>query len=413
MRPFAEPDWAEAYRGSAARLRRTGGEARLFLSGFCACIDRLVGLDAAVAVLLASADSDAVWLGHELLRRAAAGIGGELHSGATAARLLLERIGGRACLGGTAAQAAYALAQLGAPVLLSLEDRTAEQIALLHPEILVATDGGLVRAGDLAPESAAGKPVHIIVEYGAGRAVAGIVPERSTRVIVRFADDGMDQDEPFVAASRRLAPEAAGAILAGFNAIPPGERGATLSEAAAIAESWRKGGLALIHLELGDFPNPDDRPAVLAALAGRVTSLGMSLSELAALLPGGAPVRAKARHLAETLGVERVSIHADDWALAVTRGDPWREQQALLAGCLLAASRAASGRPVVPDVPPPEASFRLPHPAFAEEDGWYHVSCPAPWLERPASTIGLGDTFVAGMMLVLGRAREEPGSSHT
>jgi len=413
MRPIAEPDWAEAYRETAAHLRRAAGESRLFLSGFCTCIDRLVTLEEAAAALLASEDGDAAGLGRELLRRAEAGIGGEVRSESRAARLLLERIGGRAGLGGTAAQAAYALAQLGAPVLLALEDRTAEQIALLHPGILIATDAGLVRAGELVPETAEGKPAHVIVEYLAGRAVAGIVPRRTTRVIVRFADDGMDHDARFVAASRRLASEAAGAIFAGFNAIPGGERDATLARAAAIAGSWLAGGLALVHLELGDFPNPDDRPAVLAGLAGSFTSLGMSLSELGALLPGDAPVRDKARDVAEMLGVERVSIHADDWALAVTRGDPWRERQALLAGCLLAASRAAAGRPVVPEALPPGVRFHLPHPAFAEADGWYDVSCPAPWLERPASTIGLGDTFVAGTMLVLGRARDEQRSSQS
>jgi len=32
------------------------------------------------------------------------------------------------------------------------------------------------------------------------------------------------------------------------------------------------------------------------------------------------------------------------------------------------------------------------------------VSCAAPYLERPAGTIGLGDTFLAGTLLVLGGA---------
>jgi ADP-dependent phosphofructokinase/glucokinase len=32
------------------------------------------------------------------------------------------------------------------------------------------------------------------------------------------------------------------------------------------------------------------------------------------------------------------------------------------------------------------------------------VCCPAPYLEKPAATIGLGDTFLAGTLLVLGGA---------
>ncbi len=410
MRPIAEPDWPQAYRDAALRLRRLAAASRLILCGCSACVDRLITLDEAVPALLASAEPEAVRLGRELLRRAASGIGGELLSRASEAPSLADRLGGRRSLGGTAAQAAYALAQLGAPVLLALQDRTAEQIALLHPDILIATGHGLVRAAALAPQSARGRLPHVIVEYVEGRAVCGIVPPRSTRVIVRFADDGMDHDPDFIAATRRLAAEAASGILAGFNAIPAGALDATLAEAVGIAESWRAAGLAAIHVELGDFPNPSDRKSVLAALAGRVTSLGMNLSELRALLPGDEPIAAKAKYLAQTFGAERVAIHADDWAFALTRGDPWRERQALLAGCLLAASRAAQGRPTVPDAPPAGARYRLPHPALAEEDGWYAVACPAPWLPRPASTIGLGDTFVAGTMLVLGRTRDERAS---
>ncbi len=409
MKPIAEPDWSQAYGESAARLRRVAARSRLILSGFCACIDWLVTLDEIVPVLLASLDPDAVLLGRELLRRAEAGVGGELLSRSVETPPLADKLGSRRSLGGTAAQAAYTFAQLGAPVLMALQDRTKEQIALLHPDIMIAMEHGLVRAGVLPPQHARGKAPHIIVEYVRDRAVAGIVPPRSTRVIVRFADDGMDRDPYFVSASRSLAGDAACGILAGFNAIPADELEATLAEASEIAKSWRDAGLAVIHLELGDFPNRSHRQSVIDGLSGRFTSLGMNYNELFSLLPGPDSVHTKARYLAEILGVQRIAIHADDWALTMTRGDPWREQQALLAGCLLAASRAAHGKPIVPDAPPQGASFRLPHPAFAEEEGWYAVSCPAPWLPRPASTIGLGDTFVAGTMLMLGRAKDERG----
>ncbi len=409
MKPIAEPDWGQAYSESAARLSRVAAKSRLILSGFCACIDWLVTLDEIVPVLLAMLDPDAVQLGQELLRRAEGGIGGELLARSVEIPPLAGRLVRRRSLGGTAAQAAYALAQLGAPVLMALQDRNEEQIALLHPDTLIATETGLVRAGALPAQHGRGKAPHIIVEYVRGRGVAGIVPPRSTRVIVRFADDGMDRDPHFVSASQNLARDAACGILSGFNAIPDDMLEATLAEAGDVAKSWHEAGLALIHLELGDFPNRSHRQSVIDRLSGCFTSLGMNYNELFLLLPGPESVHTKARYLAETLGLQRVSVHADDWALTMTRGDPWRERQALLTGCLLAASRAAHGRPIVPDAPPQGASFRLPHPAFAEETGWYAVSCPAPWLPRPASTIGLGDTFVAGTMLVLGRAKDEHG----
>jgi ADP-dependent phosphofructokinase/glucokinase len=408
MTPLADPDWHRTYLEAAARLPCVAAQSRLFLCGCCTCVDRLLTLDQAVPVLLASSDPGAGLLGRELLRRAGAGTGGELVCPSAEAATLLGRLEARRGLGGTAAQAAYALAQLGAPVLLALQDRTAEQLALLHPDIFIATEDGLARASMLTPQGVGGRYPHYIIEYVEGRAVDGIVPPRSTRVIVRFTDDGMDHDPCFVRVTRHLASGAGCGILAGLNAVPDDELEVTLGEARGIAESWRTAGLASIHLELADFPNNSHRQAVIAALAGHVTSLGMNYNELNSLLPGDYAVPAKARHLAQVLNVNRVAIHGDEWALTMTRGDPHREHEALLAGCLLAASRAANGRPTVPNALPEGAHFRLPYLAFAEEDGWYSVACPAPWLPRPASTVGLGDTFVAGTMLVLGRARDEP-----
>jgi ADP-dependent phosphofructokinase/glucokinase len=407
MIPRAEPDWHQAYLASAACLAHVATRSRIILCGCCTCVDRLVTLEQAVPVLLTSADPNAVILGRELLRRAEAGIGGELLSSSAEAASLLGQLKAQPRLGGTAAQAAYALAQLGAPVLLALQDRTPEQIALLHPDILIATEDGFARAGTLTPQHVRGRPPHFIVEYIEGRPIAAIVPPRSTRVIVRFNDDGMDHDPRFICATARLAGEAACGILAGFNAIPDNDLEATLAEASGITESWRAAGLATIHLELADFPNSSHRSSVMAALAGHITSLGMNYNELNSLLPGHGAVPAKAKHLAEALDINRVAIHADEWALTLTRGDPQREQHALLAGCLLAATRAAHGRPIVPNGLPEGARFRLPYPAFAEEAGWHAVACPAPWLSRPASTVGLGDTFVAGTMLMLGRTRDE------
>jgi hypothetical protein len=403
----AEPDWHHAYLDTAARLQRAAAQSRLVLCGCCTCIDRLLTLQQAVPVLVSSPDPGAMLLGRELLRRAEAGLGGELLWRSATAATLLEQLDARSSLGGTSAQASYAFAQLGAPVLLAVQDRTAEQIALLHPDILIATEDRLTRAGALIPQHVRGRPPHFIIEYIEGRPVAGVVPPRSTRVIVRFSDDGMDHDPCFIRASARLASEAACGILAGLNAIPDDELAATLANASALAKSWRTAGLAAIYLELADFPNSSHRQAVIAALTGHITSLGMNYNELNALLPGAAPVNAKARHLAETLNLNRVTIHADEWALTVTRGGPQREQQALLGGCLLAANRAAHGRPIVPGALPQAASFHLPYPAIAEEGGWYAIACPAPWLPRPASTVGLGDTFVAGTMLMLGRTRGE------
>jgi ADP-dependent phosphofructokinase/glucokinase len=148
-------------------------------------------------------------------------------------------------------------------------------------------------------------------------------------------------------------------------------------------------------------------------LAGTISSLGLSFSELARFRIRGTHVVTRARALAERCGVERVVVHADSWALALTTGEPERELEALLAGSLLAATRAACGRIAVPDGCPPGAVFAEPPapPTVYGEDGWNLACCAVPHLARPAATIGLGDTFLAGSLLVLGQPerRAAPG----
>jgi len=98
-------------------------------------------------------------------------------------------------------------------------------------------------------------------------------------------------------------------------------------------------------------------------------------------------------------------VHADTWALAITKGDPHRELEALLCGCLLASARAQRGEPCRPTGVPANAEFHDPPlETFSKSGERFIVCCASPYLERPVATIGLGDTFLAGTLLVLGRA---------
>ena len=76
-----------------------------------------------------------------------------------------------------------------------------------------------------------------------------------------------------------------------------------------------------------------------------------------------------------------------------------------MAGNLLAATRARHGRLVLPDGCPSGAMFgETPLPPITQHGRWTTLCCPSPHLARPAATIGLGDTFLAGSLLVLGQA---------
>jgi ADP-dependent phosphofructokinase/glucokinase len=309
---------------------------------------------------------------------------------------------GRKAVGGTSAQAAYMLSHLGAPALMALEDRSAGQLAVLHPDALVAIEGAVRPVSAIAPAGDGRRP-HYIFEFTAGKTIgAGRVP-RSSRTIVRFDHSALQRDAEFVRASVENADNVGAGLLCGFNEMSPESAKEELDYAAGVAATWRRAGLAVVHVELGDFPSSELRDTTIRRLMPAVTSLGMSLSELAGLTRANEPPESAAICLAETFALERVCIHADEWAFAVTRGDAERELEALEMGCLLASARASAGYFSDPHRLPDGARFHNPPlPPSLRRDGWSIVCCPAPYLHKPAATIGLGDTFLAGTRLVLG-----------
>ena len=407
-------DWRRTYEALIAGLPDVVRRARLTLCGFSACVDVYLSLHDVDSVAADAKGTPAAALFAELKQRAKTGIGGELRAEwPDGPRWLPRHLRGRLGLGGTGAQAAQLLATLGAPALLALADRSLEQLQVIHPDVELASAGGLVRRKDIRP-SRLGAPPHIIFEFTAGRTVDGVLVGRSSRVIVRFNDSDLQHDGHFDRLSAELAGSAGAGILSGFNELPPARTKAEHAFVLRTAEAWRARGLGTIHLELGDFPNEAMRDEALAALAPAATSFGASLSELDGLFPASDPVAERAIAVAERFGFSRVCIHADHWALAVTRGDPEIERTALLTGCLVAAARAAAGQIVVPQSIPEGAELNpLPFPATHRSGGWHVLAVPSPYLARPAATIGLGDTFLAGTLLVLGADADRSGAAAT
>lgn len=397
--------WTAAYQGMVDRLPRKAATAALTMCGMAACIDARVDLHAARPLLEASEPAAAVRLANLLKERAARGIGGEVRFdwlGGPA--WLTERIAIRQALGGTGPHAAWTLAALGAPALLALEDRSAAMLAQVPPNVLLAQDGQAVPAERTTPSGEA-RPNVFIFEYTAGKPVGDVVPTRSSRVIVRFHDQGVERDAAFEQLTPRLAASAGAGLVAGFACEPPEQLGAAVDRVMALTRSWRRAGLATIHLELGGYPSSSALDRVLAVVPGAVTSVGMSHSELLALdCSDEHPLEAMIR-LAKRLSIDRVCVHADHWAAAVTLGAPEREREALMTGCLVASSRAANGKPVLPRRLDPAARFHeLPFAATSCQGEWRFVACASPHLEQPATTLGLGDSFTAGCLLALGRS---------
>lgn len=250
------------------------------------------------------------------------------------------------------------------------------------------------------------RPDIYIVEFVKGISVSGVIPPRSSRIIVRFGDPGLEHDDGFDSLSPRLAADAGAGVVSGFNCVPPGMLNAEIERVFTLTRQWRDAGLEHVHLELAGYDTPALRDRVLASAGGAITSLGMSQSEFKLLSYDDEGLGEGMVAIGERLGLTRVCVHADEWAAAVTCADPEAEERALMTGCLLASSRAAAGRPIVPLGAPVGAVFEEPPMTPGRRRGkWNFVSCSAPYLAQPASTLGLGDTFTAGCLLELGQDR--------
>ena len=309
-------------------------DARPMLTGFAACVDKRIDLHAIAPALGREPGGQGFFA--ELMTRAKAGRGGEVLIDWPTGPQFLDRFAkpDGIAIGGTSAQAAWTFACLGAPVVMALSDRSARQLAPLHHNVKLIGDGGaLVSTGDVRP-AGAGKPAHYIVEYTAGRPLPGFTPDRSTRIIVRFADEDLEHDPLFERYGRALGVGARVALLSSSNSVNANRLPKALEWMASFALAWKEAGMT-VHLELGEYPVPGALEATLQGMAGSVTSIGLNFNELRSIGVDPAALEAQMTSFAERHRLTRLVVHADLWALALTREDPERELDALAMGCLL------------------------------------------------------------------------------
>jgi ADP-dependent phosphofructokinase/glucokinase len=252
--------------------------------------------------------------------------------------------------------------------------------------------------GQIVPAGRPTKPPHYILEFTAGTRWSGGELPRSGRVILRLAEDGLECDPDFAANTATLAARAGAGLISGLNGAPEDDLAAR-AWVREVVGGWRDAGLPTIHLELAEYARAGAPRDVVREYAPLVNSLGLSLAELVEFEGSGDPPTAAVR-VAAQFGLARVVVHADAWSLMVHRGDPATAATALKTGNLLAAARAANGRPTTDPAVPAGAVFVTTHPASRKLGGGWRVECvPSPYLARPAATVGLGDTFVAGLLL--------------
>lgn len=399
-------DWVGRYRDLITDIPRIAGAAPLMLFGLSACVDARILAHELGPLFRPGAPTQARAFGDLIKQRAAAGIGGEVRiEWPEGPGWLAGHVPIAYALGGTGPQAAWSLAAIGARALIALEDRSAHKLGQVHPDILIAENGKAVRAAEVVARGPR-QPEIFIVEYTAGKTIDDVTPKRSSRIIVRFHDPGLEHDEQFEALSVVLADKAGAGLVSGFNSIPYELIDSEVAPVTRLLAKWRAAGVAPIHLELAGYDTPRQRDRVIDRLTGFITSIGMSHSEFLPLVSDNTDLARDMCALGDRLDLERVCVHADHWAAAATRAGAETEHQALMMGCLLAGTRASVGVPAYPEDIDARATFATPPlPATARHGDWSVVACASPYLEHPGGTVGLGDSFTGGCLLMLGSAR--------
>lgn len=384
----------------ADALRRSGRIAPI-ATGLTASIDQLYRMSQERVDALRDAchdgDREAAELARTIVARIRDGRGGEIvRLWAAGSSWIRECLGAPDVeqTGGNAAQVSWSLASLGAPTVLALLDRSPTQLAVLDPAILLADRAGLTPVSSATAAGAPLKQPHVILEFAAGTSLDGLPLPRSTRVMLRFSHEALEADPCFRAHCR--SGDVSAVLLSGL-ATQPSMATDDVRWATELAGELHARG-AFVHHELSEFARPTLLREAIGVLP--VSSVGMSLSELGSATGNPADPAAAAARLAGTVGAGQVVVHADQWSLIVTTEPSPATRDALVLANALAAARAALGRPSGSPFPPRDAVFTddLP-PSGALGDGWHVVAVPSPYQPRPRATVGLGDTFTAGLLL--------------
>ena len=365
-----------------------------------------------------------------LLYLAAHGEGGErvVTSERLARQIQGEADGAVRMVGSTAAQAACAAAAVGASVLLCPTALSPALCRALPPHDLYFLDGGVpvlaaqvrLRAGEevYAP--------HFVFQFARGATVrhhgASYTAPHANRLIATYdpLNETMPLREAYLAYIAQEAPSLASLLVAGFHTV---RDASVLRQRAAYVAQWladiRRRAQLPVTLELASYAAPYGFSIVLESLRGQVDLVSCNEDELASWCreadlraPQGVAGAVEALEHLHAYAAPRYGVifHTRDMALYYGHPCPFDMGRALAMGNLLSGAKARfmsygtkeQVRLVADEAESAAAgAWRKIAEAVARETRTCIVVA-AKTLDNPPCTIGLGDSFIAGVQLSLG-----------
>ena len=326
-------------------------------------------------------------------------------------------------LGGTCAQGAAALGSMGIPVLVHITDCSKDVIRQMSGIRIEA-----VKHGRAVPVETcvSGEEAlcHFIVQFTKEDVIRVFGKEYKVRLSNRLimgydtVHKVLPVEEEFLAYCEKNAKDICSYDISGFNAVT--DRKIMQERLERLAVHYRsvkeKNPDCRIYFESAHFINNEIREYTYQTLAEVIDIMGMNEEELVDLTrTRGYAVDKDSldsilkglEELIKVYPVHGFVVHSKDYALYFGKDMPGTDiEQGLTLGNLVSGTRARTGR--YGSVSDCRETLKLELSgtglAFAKELEGYHlpykvVQVPSRYMEKPATTIGLGDSFVAGMQI--------------
>lgn len=353
------------------------------------------------------------------------GLGGELDiTDINVFEYLKNNFDYRFALGGTAAQGAAALGALGVPAILHITDKCKPVCKLLdYPDIfMVSAEGELLPVMDFASEK---PPVcHIILQFSKGDVISVKGKEYTIPLSNRLIMDidtihkYLPIDEEFLPYCEKNAKRFFSYNISGFNAII--DLNIIKKRTAELKEHYKKvkenNPDCFIYLEGAHYLNSECKNYVFKELSDCIDILGMNEEEmvdLCAKLDNKVDknclesVLVALEQIISRYPVKGIIMHTKDYSMYF--GMELKNcdiEMGLTMGNLLSGTKARIGKygnleECYGTLSTPLSPIGL---EFADQLSKinrkeYICIVPSRYMDNPTDTIGLGDTFVAGMQL--------------
>ena len=346
---------------------------------------------------------------------------------------LLEAFRAEPALGGTGAQAAAALGAVGVPADVHLTDRSKPVCAMLSGSgIMMIENGTRIPVENCKDDSA---PIyHFILQFQKDDVIEingqKITIPCSNRLILFYdpIHNYFPVAEDYCAYYEQADLDLTSYLLSGFDAVTDtAVIDARLDQLSAhLAVLQKKNANMVCYLEGAFYLNPEVKTRVIGRLGPMAHIVGMNEEELVEAvtefgrkidLDDARQVLEGIKLYREHFGLRGVVLHTKDYALYY--GDPLTGvdvEQGLTLGNLMASTRARIGRyGTVQDcrdslelpLSPRGMTFAADLMALtAENEGQVLTAVPSRYIEHPRYTIGLGDTFTAGVQISFWSARQ-------